>query len=52
MLNRIILLRQRGPDVPFDIKEFPARIVGRPFGEYSPYGFGGAFWYTKVGYSF
>ena len=41
-----------GPDVPFDIKEFPARIVGRPFGEYSPYGFGGAFWYTKVGYSF
>ena len=41
-----------GPDVPFDIKEFPARIVGRPFGEYSPYGFGGAFWYTKVSYSF
>ena len=41
-----------GPEVPFDIKEFPARIVGRPFGEYSPYGFGGAFWYTKVGYSF
>ncbi|MCY3741450.1 MAG: TonB-dependent receptor [Candidatus Poribacteria bacterium] len=41
-----------GPDVPFDIKEFPARIVGRPFGEYSPYGFGGAFWYTKVGYRF
>ena len=41
-----------GPDVPFDIKEFPAKIVGRPFGEYSPYGFGGAFWYTKVGYSF
>ena len=41
-----------GPDVPFDIEEFPARIVGRPFGEYSPYGFGGAFWYTKVGYSF
>ena len=41
-----------GPDVPFDIKEFPARIVGRPFGEYSPYGFGGAFWYTKIGYSF
>ena len=41
-----------GPAVPFDIKEFPARIVGRPFGEYSPYGFGGAFWYTKVGYSF
>ena len=27
-------------------------IVGRPFGEYSPYGFGGAFWYTKIGYSF
>ena len=41
-----------GPSVPFDIKEFPARIVGRPFGEYSPYGFGGAFWYTKIGYSF
>ena len=41
-----------GPDVPYDIKEFPARIVGRPFGEYSPYGFGGAFWYTKVGYRF
>ena len=41
-----------GPPVPFDIKEFPARIVGRPFGEYSPYGFGGAFWYTKIGYSF
>ena len=41
-----------GPDTPYDIKEFPARIVGRPFGEYSPYGFGGAFWYTKVGYSF
>ena len=41
-----------GPDVPFDIEEFPARIVGRPFGEYSPYGFGGAFWYTKVGYNF
>ena len=41
-----------GPEVPYDIKEFPARIVGRPFGEYSPYGFGGAFWYTKVGYSF
>ncbi len=41
-----------GPDVPFDIEEFPARIVGRPFGEYSPYGFGGAFWYTKIGYSF
>ena len=41
-----------GPEVPFDIKEFPARIVGRPFGEYSPYGFGGAFWYTKIGYHF
>ena len=26
--------------------------VGRPFGEYSPYGFGGAFWYAKVGYRF
>ena len=26
--------------------------VGRPFGEYSPYGFGGAFWYTKYHYNF
>ena len=26
--------------------------VGRPFGEYSPYGFGGAFWYTKYSYNF
>ncbi len=40
------------PGLPFALEEFPARIVGRPFGEYSPYGFGGAFWYTKVGYSF
>jgi len=35
-----------------DIENFTSSIVGRPFGEYSPYGFGGAFWYTKVGYSF
>ena len=35
-----------------DIENFTGSIVGRPFGEYSPYGFGGAFWYTKVGYSF
>ena len=35
-----------------DIENFTGAIVGRPFGEYSPYGFGGAFWYTKVGYSF
>ena len=35
-----------------DIENFTGVIVGRPFGEYSPYGFGGAFWYTKVGYSF
>ncbi len=33
-------------------KSFPAEIVGRPFGEYSPYGFGGAFWYAKVNYNF
>ena len=46
------ITQAEGPEVPFDIKEFPARIVGRPFGEYSPYGFGGAFWYTKIGYSF
>ncbi len=30
----------------------PAPIVGRPFGEYSPYGFGGTFWYAKYNYSF
>ena len=35
-----------------DIENFTGAIVGRPFGEYSPYGFGGAFWYAKVGYSF
>ena len=35
-----------------DVENFMGAIVGRPFGEYSPYGFGGAFWYTKVGYSF
>ena len=35
-----------------NIEDFTGSIVGRPFGEYSPYGFGGAFWYTKVGYSF
>ena len=34
------------------IENFTGSIVGRPFGEYSPYGFGGAFWYTKVAYSF
>ena len=27
-------------------------IIGRPFGEYSPYGFGGTFWYAKYNYSF
>ena len=26
--------------------------IGRPFGEYSPYGFGGTFWYAKYHYSF
>ena len=35
-----------------DIPNFTGAIVGRPFGEYSPYGFGGAFWYTKIGYNF
>ncbi|RKU30774.1 TonB-dependent receptor [Candidatus Poribacteria bacterium] len=35
-----------------DIDNFTGAIVGRPFGEYSPYGFGGAFWYTKIGYNF
>ena len=30
----------------------PAEIVGRPFGEYSPFGFGGAFWYAKYSYTF
>lgn len=28
-----------------------APVIGRPFGEYSPYGFGGAFWYTKYNFS-
>ena len=35
-----------------NIENFTGSIVGRPFGEYSPYGFGGAFWYTKVGLNF
>ncbi len=35
-----------------DNENYTGENVGRPFGEYSPYGFGGAFWYTKVGYSF
>ena len=35
-----------------DIENFTAKIVGRPFGEYSPYGFGGAFWYAKYNYNF
>ena len=35
-----------------DIENFTAKIVGRPFGEYSPYGFGGAFWYAKYNYIF
>ena len=35
-----------------NIENFTGAIVGRPFGEYSPYGFGGAFWYTKIGYNF
>ncbi len=35
-----------------DIEDFTAGIVGRPFGEYSPYGFGGAFWYAKCNYNF
>ena len=35
-----------------DIQNFTGAIVGRPFGEYSPFGFGGAFWYMKIGYNF
>lgn len=35
-----------------NVENFTGSIVGRPFGEYSPYGFGGAFWYTKIGYNF
>ncbi len=35
-----------------NIENFTGSIVGRPFGEYSPYGFGGTFWYTKIGYNF
>ncbi|RKU10029.1 TonB-dependent receptor [Candidatus Poribacteria bacterium] len=35
-----------------NIENFTGAIVGRAFGEYSPYGFGGAFWYTKIGYNF
>ena len=35
-----------------DVENFTAKIVGRPFGEYSPYGFGGAFWYAKYNYNF
>ncbi len=35
-----------------NIENFTGSIVGRPFGEYSPFGFGGAFWYTKIGYNF
>ncbi len=30
----------------------PGPIVGRPFGEYSPYGFGGTFLYAKANYDF
>ncbi|MDE2700471.1 MAG: TonB-dependent receptor, partial [Gemmatimonadota bacterium] len=30
----------------------PGPIVGRPFGEYSPYGFGGTFLYAKASYNF
>lgn len=35
-----------------DIENFTGAIVGRPFGEYSPYGFGGTFWYSKISYGF
>ena len=35
-----------------DDEDFTAKIIGRPFGEYSPYGFGGAFWYAKCTYNF
>lgn len=27
-------------------------IIGRSFGEYSPYGFGGTYWYAKYNYNF
>ena len=29
-----------------------ADILGNKYSQFSPFGFGGAFWYTKVGYSF
>ncbi len=32
--------------------EDPATGLGRPFGEHSPFGFGGAFWYGKYTFSF
>ena len=39
---------------PDDITEGPdlGPIIGRSFGEYSPYGFGGTFWYAKYHYNF
>jgi hypothetical protein len=35
-----------------DDEDFTVKIVGRSLGEYSPYGFGGAFWYAKCTYNF
>ena len=29
-----------------------AGILGNKYSQFSPFGFSGAFWYTKVGYSF
>lgn len=39
---------------PDDIIEGPdlGPDIGRSFGEYSPYGFGGTFWYAKYNYNF
>ena len=41
------------PEFSGDEEDGPdwAPVIGRPFGEYSPYGFGGAFWYLKYSYS-
>ena len=36
--------QQDGPDW--------APVIGRPFGEYSPYGFGGAYWYAKYRFDY
>ncbi len=41
------------PEFSGDEEDGPdwAPVLGRPFGEYSPYGFGGAFWYAKYNFS-